>query len=259
MSFLRASAKGLALLSALFAATAAYADGPGRGPAATSTAVPSSLVLFSGFDAVKDANYTFYGAILALNRDIGRDGFVLRAYGSHVDYEYDNGGTNTAGTGWQGDVMIGYKVSSGRVWAAGYVGVDYQTFKLTPDDLTSKVRGSEVGFKVAGDVASLRTEGPFYFSLSGNYSTAFDSYWARARVGANVPRMTFGPEFAVLGNSGFDATRVGAFLTFDLPITQRLPLEVTLSAGHQFVGSNSTSGSGGGDGTYVGISFVSVF
>ncbi len=63
----------------------------------------------------------------------------------------------------------------------------------------------------------------------------------------------------MLGNSGFDATRVGAFLTFDLPITPRLPLEVTLSAGHQFVGSNGTSGTGGGEGTYVGVSFVSVF
>lgn len=260
MSVFGACARSVAAIVAVFTSTAAFADGGPRGSYPATTSSPNSIVYFSGFDTVKDASYMFQGAILALNRDIGRDGFVLRAYGSHVDYRYDNAGIDTSGTGWQGDAMLGYKVSAGRIWAAAYVGVDYQSFKLTPDDPTSRVRGSEIGLKVAGDIASLRNEGPVYFALSGNYSTAFESYWARARVGANSWGLTFGPEVAALGNKGFDATRVGGFVTFDLPLIPRLPLEVSLSAGHQFVSGNSGVGStGGGEGTYFGMSFTSLF
>lgn len=203
----------------------------------------------------------YQGAVIALNRDLGRDGVLLRAYGSHGDYEYGQGLGRTDGDSWQGDAMIGYKVGFGRAWAAAYVGVEYQRHELTPDDPTNVVRGSEVGFKVAADIASLRTEGPFYFSLSGNYSTAFDSYWSRARAGGNLHRITIGPEVAAFGNAGFDATRVGGFITFDFPVTPHLPLEVTLSTGHQFVkdSNGGVSGSGGGEGTYFGISVSSVF
>lgn len=260
MSVFGICARLAAVTAAVVTATAAFADGGPRGSYTPTTSNTSSMVYFSGFDTVKDANYMFQGAILALNRDIGRDGFVLRAYGSHVDYEYSNAGVPTSGTGWQGDVMLGYKASAGRVWAAGYVGVDYQSFKLTPDDPASRVRGSEVGLKVAGDVASLRNEGPIYFALSGNYSTAFNSYWTRGRVGVNASGFTFGPELAALGNKSFDATRVGGFVTFDLALVPKLPLEVSISAGHQFVNGNSGVGStSGGEGTYFGMAFTSVF
>lgn len=220
-------------------------------------------VLFSGFDAVEDASYAFQGVIYALNRDIGTDGFVLRVYGSHIDYEYDttavpNGEVD--GDAWQGDVMIGYKVSRGHVWAAGYVGVDYQDHDLTPDDPANPVRGSEVGFKVAADVATLRYGTPFYFGLSGQYSTAFDTYWARARVGINKDHWTLGPEFIAMGSDSFDAQRVGGFLTFDFNISPRMPLEITLSGGYQFLDDDDgTFGSGGGEGVYGGIVFVTVF
>lgn len=226
-------------------------------------------VLFSGFDAVEDASYSFQGVIYSFNRDISRDGFVLRVYGSHVDYEYQTvavpGGV-VDGDGWQGDVMIGYKVSRGHWWAAGYLGVDYQDHDLTPNDPFNPVNGSEVGFKVAADVATLRHGTPLYFGLSGQYSTAFDSYWARARVGLNHDRFTFGPEAIALGSDSFDAHRLGGFVTFDLNLSPRMPIEVTLSAGYQFLddnggggGGNFGTGSGGGEGVYGGIVFVTVF
>ena len=220
-------------------------------------------VLFSGFDMVTDASYSFQGLVVALNRDIGKDGFVLRLYGSHVDYEYDtvavpNGKVD--GDGWQGDAMIGYKISRGHIWAAAYIGVDYQSYDLTPDDLSSPVRGSEVGFKVAADVATLRTGSPLYFSLSGLYSTAFDSYWARARVGLNQGHMTFGPEAIAMGNDGFDAQRLGAFVMFDVSLVPNMPIEVTLSGGYQFLDDNNGGNfGGGGEGAYGGIVFTTVF
>lgn len=252
-------------LAALFAAVTGISviggSASASGPETTYLSPEAKAwVIFSGFDSIKDASYLYNGVILALNRDIGKDGFVLRAYGSHTDFEYSNGTAGVVdGDAWQGDAMIGYKIGRDRWWAAAYIGVDYQNYQLTPDDLTNLVRGSKTGFKVAADMATLRDQSPFYFSASGNYSTAFESYWARARVGGNLQRVTFGPEFIALGNKGFDATRVGGFVTFDLPLTRANIFEVTVSAGRQFLGSNSSGGSSGGEGTYVGVSLSTVF
>ncbi|HVY42198.1 MAG TPA: cellulose biosynthesis protein BcsS [Hyphomicrobiaceae bacterium] len=224
-----------------------------------------AFVMYSGFDVANDVNYAYQGLIYSFNRDIGRDGFLLRLYGSHVDYEYDNSGVpggKVDGDGWQGDVMIGYKIGRGVWWAAGYIGVDYQDHDLTPNDFSNPVRGSEVGFKVSADMATLREGTPLYFSLGGEYSTAFNSYWARARVGLNQPRYTFGPEFIAMGSDSFDAQRVGAFLTFDLNLTPTMPIEVTISGGYQFVGDSNNGdsfGSGGGEGGYGGVNFTVLF
>jgi hypothetical protein len=222
-----------------------------------------AFVLFSGFDMVEDASYSFQGLVVALNRDIGKDGFLLRLYGSHTDYEYDTVGVpggRVDGDAWQGDAMIGYKISRGNIWAAAYIGVDYQDHDLTPDDTANPVRGSEVGFKVAADVASLREGSPLYFSLGGQYSTAFDSYWARGRVGLNRGHMTFGPEFIAMGNDAFDAQRAGGFVMFDVNLVPNMPIEVTLSGGYQFLDDSSgTTFGGGGEGAYGGITFVTLF
>lgn len=137
-------------------------------------------VVFSGVDAAKDSYYTYQGVVVALNRDIGKDGFVLRLYGSHADYEYDTTNALAApikidGDGWQGDAMLGYKVSRGHWWASAMVGIDWQSHGLTPLDVSNRVQGTEVGVKVAIDFATLRDQSPIYIAASGNYSTAFDS------------------------------------------------------------------------------------
>lgn len=222
-------------------------------------------VVFSGYDTVKDASYSYQGVVVALNRDIGADGFVIRVYGSHTDYKYDTTigvPVTVNGDAWQGDAMIGYKISRGHWWAAAYAGIDYQTHELTPNDLSNRVRGSEVGAKVAVDFATLRDQGPIYAAASANYSTAFESYWARGRLGGNLGRITVGPEAIRLGNESFDATRLGGFFMFDLALSRTTSIEVTLSGGYQYLDGNSGTGSvgsAGGEGAYFGINISSVF
>jgi len=242
-----------------WSAGAARADGMPRSAGAAQEA-PERGVWFGGYDFVKGSNYYFDGMIVALNGDLSRDGFAVRAYGSRVDYDLDPGD----GRGYQGDLMLGYLFNRGR-WSGGvFVGVDYQDYKLKPDDPTSNVRGTEVGFAVAANVDTGR-EGPYYFSLNGKYSTAFDSYWGRVRTGLNRGRFTFGPEFIAFGDTDFDAHRIGGFLTFDVKLIPRMPLEVTLSAGRQFVDSSGGGGGGtvtsvgGGEGTYGLVVFSTSF
>jgi len=220
-----------------------------------------STVWYTGYDVVKGSRYVFTGASYALNGDISRNGFYLRAYGSRVDYDLNPGN----GLGYQADVMLGYRVTLGKIFGGVYIGADYQNFRLDPDDPFAEVRGTEWGFKVAADVATLRNGLPYYLALEGNYSTAFQTYWARARAGLSHHGVTFGPEGIALGDVGFDAQRIGGFVIFDLPLSMRAtPLEVSLHVGHQFVaGSGSNNGVegsvGGGEGTYGGIVVTLVF
>jgi hypothetical protein len=219
---------------------------------------PQMGVWFGGLDVVKDATYAFDGVIVAFNRDISKDGWALRTYGSRVDFDQDPTGD---GRGWQGDVMLGYLFNRGAFSGGIYVGADYQNYKLSPDDPTANVRGTEWGFKVAADIAT-SDDRPLYFSLAGSYSTAFDSYWSRVRVGHNRNHVIYGIEGQAFGNEDFDAQRLGAFLTFQVPLSPRTPLEVTLAAGHQFVGdskSGTTTSTGGGEGTYGTIVFSMPF
>lgn len=219
---------------------------------------PIRGVVFSGVDTVVGSTYYYDGLIVAFNGDLSRDGFLFRAYGARVDYDRSPGD----GRGLQGDVMLGYKFSRGAMWGSIFVGVDFQDFRLRPDDPTDEVRGSEVGVKVAGDISTAYGS-PIYAALAGSYSSAFDTYWARARVGLHRDKLTWGPEAIVMGNVGFDAQRVGGFITIhDISVFRFRPFDITVSAGHQFNDNASTGfggGSGGGEGTYGAISFSMVF
>ena len=255
MQLLRLGLKTLvAATTAAFALIASASAGDvGSGPGA-----PPRAVFFSGADTVQGSFYTYDGVIVALNGDLARDGFMLRLYGSYVRYDLDPG----HGTGWQGDAMIGYKFTRGPVWGSIFIGVDSQDYDLKPDDPTAQVRGQETGFKVAGHLSTAYGS-PFYAAIEGNYSTAFDSYWARVRAGLYRDKLTWGPEFAVLGNVDFDAQRLGGFVTIhDISVLRFRPFDLTFSVGHQWVNDSNNGtvgGVGGGDGTYGSVAFSVVF
>jgi hypothetical protein len=249
--------KELGLLSGLMSSLISPALADGLKDSDASATPTLRGVWFSGIDWVKDARYIFDGASIALNGDLSRDGFALRAYGSRTDFNRDPGDGRT----WQGDVMLGYIFSRAHLYGDVYVGVDHQDVRLSPDDPTERVRGGATGLKVAAGVGTNR-EVPHYFNLSGSYSTAFDTYWARARLGLTHNKLVLGTEAIAFGDVGFDAQRLGGFLIFDLKLARDFPIEVTLSAGHQFVSGSESGigiGSGGGEGTYGSISFSFAF
>src|SRR5262249_4977783 len=157
----------------------------------------------------------------------------------------------------------GYRITrEDQFDAALYIGADYHNYTNHPSEPTDKPRGTEWGFKVVGEVEGDREKKPYYYSLNGEYSTSFNSYWTRGRVGVNLHGYTFGPEGIAEGDVGFDAQRVGGFLIFDWKLFPKMsPLEVGLDLGHQFVSRSSgaavggvtTGGVGGGEGTYGGL------
>jgi hypothetical protein len=248
---------GLRALVAIAAAAFALIAPAGAGDMGSSQ--PQRGVYFSGLDAVEGSLYTYSGIIVARNGDLSRDGVQFRLYGSWVDFDLNPGD----GRGLQGDAMIGYKFSRGPMWGSIFVGVDVQDFDLSPDDPTAIVRGTETGFKVSGDLATAYGS-PIYASIAGSYSTAFDSYWARARVGHYRNRVTVGPEAIAFGNVDYEAQRLGGFITFhDLNPFNYRPFDLTFSVGNQWVnddnGGGLDGGFGGGDGVYGAIAFSTLF
>lgn len=248
----------VALSGAIAFASGAYAGSLKDYSEAEPVSTPKSTVTFSGSDWAKDSSYFYSGVIYALNRDLGRDGVVLRGFAGVPMFEYDGGAETIDGDGIQGDLMIGYMWQRPFATFSAFVGVEYQDYDLTPDDPTNKVRGSETGFKLAADLASAY-ESPLYFNLSGSYSTAFDSYWAQGRIGYNAGRFVIGPEVIAMGSEGFDARRVGGFATLRFELSPAISSEITVYAGHQFVDDEGGESSRGGEGTYGGVGFTLVF
>jgi hypothetical protein len=249
----------LRALVAIAAAAFALIAPASAGDMTTSQPAPKRGVYFSGIDLVEGSTYTYSGIIVATNGDLQRDGVLLRVYGSWVGYDLDPGD----GRGLQGDAMIGYKFTRGPVWGSIFVGIDVQDFDLSPDDPTAEVRGTETGFKVSGDLATVYGS-PVHASIAGSYSTAFDSYWARGRLGAFRNRMTVGGEAIAFGNIDYEARRLGGFLTLhDLNPFNYRPFDLTFSVGHQWVGDDNGggafSGFGGGEGIYGTIAFSMLF
>lgn len=238
------SAIGLAgaLTAAVAIAPASAGGGSQLAPDAT-----YSTVIASGGEVARSASEGYLGFYHALNRDLDRDGFIVRLLGTRGFYDYRDGSDKFEGKYWQGDAMIGYQWVRGGIDIATYVGVDFQNYKVTPDDPFNKLRGSEAGFKVAVDIESNGNfNSPAYVAIAGSYSTAFDSYYALGRLGYTFGRVVIGPEAWLLGDETGDAQRLGGFLKFDIPLGGAALGSLALSAGYQFVSDTSSNNFGGG-------------
>lgn len=219
---------------------------------------PTSTVFFTGGDVADSAFSIHAGAIRALNGDLGKDGVMLRALGVYVDYDYDTflpfpTPANIDGNAAIFDMMIGYQFLGPGHRAAVYIGGEYQNHDLSPDDPGNDIDGTEWGFKVAGEFETNETS-RLYVGLIGSYSTAYDTYWTRARVGTRIDRYVLGIEGILHGNEGYDAERLGGFVNIPLGFNYGI---LSVSAGYQWADEDS-SGLGGGSGAYgsAGVSFA---
>jgi len=157
--------------------------------------------------------------------------------------------------------LIGYQLVRNAVTYAAYAGVDLQSIKLTPGDPANPVRGQGVGAKFIVEIET-DEEKTYYADLAGEYSTAFDTYWARAgaKFGSSAPatQIAIGPEGTVIGDQSLNAQRLGAFLLVPLQLDRYLKVEVIAAGGYQWVqgripgSAPSTAGESGG---YATISF----
>jgi hypothetical protein len=215
---------------------------------------PQAYEFDVGFDAAPQSLAWYSEAIVALNRDIAKDGFLIRTYGSLAVYQYASSlvaGAAIDGQLWQLDVMPGYQIVRGAATFGGYMGLDYQQSLLQPGDPINPVRGTATGLKVEGHYYFSDDKQPIDARLVGEYSTAFDTYYAEMRVGARIwDKLYVGPDASVDGDTGYNAQRLGGYAKYSFDLAKGVPAELTLVSGHQFVSGDGTAGVGGGAGTY---------
>ncbi|NBX04075.1 MAG: cellulose biosynthesis protein BcsS [Alphaproteobacteria bacterium] len=221
---------------------------------ASTAAHAESTLVFTGASFTEDSYYTYLGGVTALNHDLGKDGFLVRASGAWGEYSYDRTGTTSVdGDVGAGDLMVGYQhffaaanaFKGGRVTL--YVGGDYQNHDLNTVDTLNPVRGSEGGLKGQADL-SLNLIDKVSLDLNGSYSGAFNTYWSKAQLGYDINGIKVGPEASFLGSESYDQQRYGAFVKgIDLGVAK-----LGGSAGY------ADSIRRGNDGAYgeVGLSFT---
>lgn len=216
--------------------------------AAAGAASAQSTSVFTGFEAGEDSYTLYAGAVTAFNRDINSSGGVLRFSAAYGEYEYDT--TSVAGgtvdiEGVSTDLMIGYQWVSDSSVTAVYFGADYRDNSLSPEDPSNSTSGDETGAKL--QVEAFATGSSFSgSSVIASYSTAYETYFVRGRLGFGMGNLSAGPELAFLGNEEYDGYKAGLFVG---GIALGDSTNMSVNAGY-----SESDGSGSGDSVYVGMS-----
>jgi opacity protein-like surface antigen len=225
LSTMRLAASLLAVLSA---SAVSAADIPYKAPPQVGAPAPW-INLFGGFAGTRHSYFGDAGAVIALNRNLQTDGWLLRLRGGAGHYEYNRTATLEQQVDFQvGEVMLGYHRLIGATRYSVYAGPNVEHHDNS--DPLAVVKGTKWGAKVQGEIFH-QFNPSWYGLLLGTYSTAFDSYFALAKLGYKITRtIAVGPEVASLGNDRFDHVHVGGFVAFDVfPATAS---QVIVSAGY---------------------------
>ncbi|MDO9365687.1 MAG: cellulose biosynthesis protein BcsS [Methylotenera sp.] len=224
------------------------------GPVSTVNAgdLGAGTVVFGGFDAREKAYYPYVGLIHNFSGNILKDGFLARVVGYDVHYKYDSA-VATDGTvdahATVFEAMVGYQKVTESYALRGYVGLDYEHHRLSPDNTFDSNRGTHVGGKVQGEFET-DFAAQNYVGLIATYGSAVDRYWVRARAGRDFGGFVVGPEALVKGDREYNEQRLGAFLI----LRNVLPALVTVSAGATDSGDRR-----GGVGPYISMELSTTF
>ena len=253
---------GCGLATMGLGATATHAQDLGPYPT-TYGDRPSPLSFYSEIEILDGSYFISEQFDFAFNGDLSRSGFILRGTVGSGDDDY----ITTDATGARqkidvdpvtADLLLGYTLVGGNLRWTTLVGGNYLDYDINPSDPSNPTAGDEAGFKVA---SSLETEEakPVYAGIYGEYSTAYNTYYAIARLGYRFSNTVIGPEFVALGDETFDSQRVGGFINFPLRLLANLQPDVTIAGGYSFVGDDDgigfSPGAGGGDGGYLTVGF----
>lgn len=214
----------IAATALLFSAGAAAAADMAMPVKAPVSKVPAEwLNVFAGFSTSPDSNYGEAGAVFAINGNLRTDGWLVRLKGGFGHYNYNSAPGVERGVDFStGDFMVGYQKFFGPTLLSLYVGANVQDHDN--DDPLAEVKGTKWGAKVRAELYTALSD-RWYGLVSGEYSSAFDSYFAQGKLGyVIVPGVSVGPELAALGNDRFDDIRYGAFVAFDLARSAQLIL-----------------------------------
>ena len=188
---------------------------PGIYKAAPQSHVSSQAIGFVGADASKFSYSGFGGTIIAPLGNLDSSGLrvFMLGEGGWSKYPGESGFVNDTMTG--GDLLVGYGFEGDNYSIGIYAGGNAINHTLSAVDTENPVQGTEFGGKARVDLTINPTPATLVYS-EGEYSTAFRTYYANAKLGYEIVKGTgifFGPEAGALGDARSDQWRVGGHLT----------------------------------------------
>jgi hypothetical protein len=172
---------------------------------------PNFMSAWTGFSASMDSQYGYAGAAYALSGDVDSDGLIARIGFGGGQYETDGSDSDWVDH-YDLDLMVGYRANVDRAVISLYAGGDFKYHDN--DDRDADIRGPALGVKGQIEAYAPLSEA-LYVSAFANYSTAFDSFNASAKLGYRLSdTVSIGPEGAALGCEGFDQVRAGIASAF---------------------------------------------
>lgn len=206
----------------------------------------SRVLAFSGVDVAKYSYSALAGALIAPSQNLDTSGLRVFLLGDGGTYKYpgDNGFIRGIHTG--GEVLAGYGLEGDNYSINLLAGVNAINHMLSAVDTENRVQGTAFGAKVHGDAWVNPTARTLLYG-EAEYSTAFGTYFAKAKLGYDVTKdsqVFVGPEVVALGDQRFNQWRAG------LHVTQMKfgKLQVDVSGGY-------ARDNVGGGGAYTTIEF----
>ena len=175
------------------------------------------FLAFSGVDITpRGGVFGFAGATIAPWGGLDTSGFRIWVHAGGGTYKYfPEPGTTIKGTDVTGDFLVGYGFEGNNYSIDLFVGVNAWNHQLSEFDPENSVQGTAVGAEVRGELWANPTPQTL-LAGEAQYSTAFGTYWAKAKVGydiSNGQEFFIGPELIADGDQRFDRWRIGAHVT----------------------------------------------
>ena len=170
-----------------------------------------SLAFWTGASYAPVFGGAFLGAVVPFQGNLWADNNLLfRANAMVGRYRYNaTGFVNVHVDTYNGDLMVGYRKAVGNDWwLSSYIGANFD--QQNNPDPAATVRGTQWGLRGIAELYGPLTQ-KLLLSTFVSYSTAFQTYYVATKVGYRITdKVSFGPEIAALGNTGFRNMRYGA-------------------------------------------------
>lgn len=179
------------------------------------------LLAGGGFAFRSFSQYT--GAILPLKASDGafsQDGPLLRLWQKSFAFSYTtnlspggpaNARIDAVGGSFTGEIGYQKKLSQGQV--AGYVGLTYRHFGLSPNDPGADLNKDPIGIPVTFD-GTWPVFDKVSVSTNLSYTVFHKDYWAQMKLGYHVSStLKLGPEIVLQGGEEYRYVRFGGFIS----------------------------------------------
>ncbi|SFU68315.1 Cellulose biosynthesis protein BcsS [Methylobacterium sp. 174MFSha1.1] len=227
----------LAVLAAAAPARAADLRAPGTDAdwytGAQTQAVDDSWAIAVDGSTSVTSNSSAFGSITVtapLAGSPSQSGPRVRVEAIAGTYSYPGQAVASRVTGYQqeGSAMAGYEWVWRDAALAGFIGFNVRSNQLSVVDPGNPVVGTGIGLRVAANFYANPTDRTMV-SAYGSYSTKFNAYYSRLRVGYMVADGVYiGPEALFLGDDFFRQYRIGAHLSG----VKFGPVQMSLAAGY---------------------------